>query len=38
MPNESPPFKQGTFTESNAATATYGAIGRLIYPEAIYRF
>lgn len=36
--NETPPMAQGTFTESNADIATYGAIGRLIYIEAKYKF
>lgn len=36
--NESPPMAKGTFTESNADTATYGAVGRLFYVEAKYKF
>lgn len=36
--NESPPMAQGTFTEANADTATYGAIGRFMYIEGKYRF
>ena len=36
--NESPPAAKGTFTESNADIATYGAVGRFIFVEAKYRF
>ena len=36
--NESAPSAQGTFTESNADIATYGAVGRFMYLEAVYRF
>jgi iron complex outermembrane receptor protein len=36
--NESPPMAKGTFTESNADIATYGAIGRLFFIEAKYKF
>lgn len=36
--NEKPPSAKGTFTESNADIATYGAIGRLIFVEARFRF
>jgi iron complex outermembrane receptor protein len=36
--NESPPMAKGTFTDANADTATYGAIGRFMYVEGKYRF
>jgi hypothetical protein len=36
--NEMPPMAKGTFTQANADIATYGAVGRLIYVEAKYRF
>lgn len=36
--NESAPSAQGTFSESNADIATYGAVGRFIYMEAKLRF
>ncbi len=36
--NEKPPAAQGTFTEANADTATYGAVGRLFFIEAKYKF
>jgi iron complex outermembrane receptor protein len=36
--NESPPMAQGTFTEANADTATYGALGRVMFIEAKYKF
>lgn len=36
--NEKPPMAAGTFTEANADTATYGAIGRLFFVEAKYKF
>lgn len=36
--NESPPSAKGTFTESNADIATYGAVGRFIFVEAKYAF
>ncbi len=36
--NEMPPAAQGTFTDANADTATYGAIGRLISIGASYKF
>lgn len=36
--NETPPMAKGTFTQANADIATYGAVGRLIYAEAKYRF
>jgi iron complex outermembrane receptor protein len=36
--NETPPMAKGTFTDSNADIATYGAVGRLIYVEARLKF
>ncbi len=36
--NESPPSAQGTFTQSNADTATYGAVQRLFFIEAKYSY
>ncbi|MDB6168334.1 MAG: hypothetical protein JWM88_1198, partial [Verrucomicrobia bacterium] len=36
--NKLAPLDPGTFTDSNADTATYGAIGRLIFIEASYKF
>ena len=36
--NRQPPLAPSTFTSDNADTATYGAIGRLIFIEARYRF
>lgn len=36
--NESAPSAKGTFSEANADTATYGAVGRFIYMEAKFRF
>ncbi|MBA4137759.1 MAG: hypothetical protein C0518_10625 [Opitutus sp.] len=36
--NEMPPAAKGTFTDANADTATYGAVGRFIYLEAKYNF
>lgn len=36
--NETPPSAAGTFTESNADIATYGAVGRMLYVDLKYRF
>ncbi|MBA4135953.1 MAG: hypothetical protein C0518_01400 [Opitutus sp.] len=36
--NEMPPQAKGSFPNGNADLATYGAIGRLIFVEARYRF
>lgn len=36
--DEAPPAAAGTFTESNADIATYGAVGRLLYVDLKYRF
>ncbi|MBI2512117.1 MAG: TonB-dependent receptor [Opitutae bacterium] len=36
--DESPPSAAGTFTESNADIATYGAVGRMFYLDFKYRF
>jgi iron complex outermembrane receptor protein len=36
--DESAPSAAGTFTESNADIATYGAVGRLFYVDFKYRF
>lgn len=36
--NEMPPSAKGTFTQANADTATYGAIGRLFFIEARYSY
>ncbi|HLP25908.1 MAG TPA: TonB-dependent receptor [Acidobacteriota bacterium] len=36
--NEMPPQAKGSFPNGNADLATYGAIGRLIYVEARYKF
>jgi len=36
--DEAPPMAKGTFTQSNSDTATYGAVGRLIYMSAKYSF
>jgi iron complex outermembrane receptor protein len=36
--NEMPPAAQGTFTEANADTATYGPLGRVISISARYKF
>ena len=33
-----PPLAKGTFTQSNTDTATYGAVGRLLFVEAKYSF
>jgi iron complex outermembrane receptor protein len=36
--NEMPPAAKGSFSNGNADIATYGAIGRLIFVEARYKF
>lgn len=36
--NESAPSAKGTFSESNADIATYGAVGRFMFVEAKFRF
>jgi iron complex outermembrane receptor protein len=36
--NEMPPQAKGTFANGNADIATYGAVGRLLFLEAVYRF
>jgi hypothetical protein len=36
--NEMPPQAKGSFPNGNADLATYGAVGRLMFVEARYKF